>query len=71
MIENYPIVEDTRRVRHQISAKFDHDIRRYIVYLQSEAIRREKNEKYCQPKRNFDTSNRKPTSETRRLIETL
>ena len=42
MIENSPIVEDTRRVRHQISAKFDHDISRYVVYLQNEAIRREK-----------------------------
>ncbi|MDE0635531.1 MAG: hypothetical protein OXI43_06730 [Candidatus Poribacteria bacterium] len=42
MIKNSPIVEDTRRVRRQISAKFDHDTSRYIAYLQSEAIRREK-----------------------------
>lgn len=42
MIKNSPIVEDTRRVRHQISAKFNHDISRYIAYLQSEADRRTK-----------------------------
>ena len=41
MIKNSPIVEDTRRVRRQISAKFDHDINRYITYLQNESIRRE------------------------------
>ncbi|RKU18596.1 hypothetical protein C6501_02435 [Candidatus Poribacteria bacterium] len=42
MIKNSPIVEDTRRIRRQISAKFDHNISRYIAYLQSEAIRRKK-----------------------------
>lgn len=42
MIENSPIVEDTRRVRHEISARFDHDIGRYIAYLQSEQARRAK-----------------------------
>ncbi|MDE0315758.1 MAG: hypothetical protein OXM61_12705 [Candidatus Poribacteria bacterium] len=44
MIKNSPIVEDTRRVRRQISAKFNHDIGRYIAYLQSESVRREKRE---------------------------
>jgi len=42
MIKNSPIVEDTRQVHGQISAKFDHDINRYITYLQKESIRREK-----------------------------
>ena len=42
MIKNSPIVEETRRVRRQISTKFNHDISRYIAYLQSEADRRTK-----------------------------
>lgn len=42
MIKNSPIVEDTRQVRRQISSKFDHDINRYITYLQNESIRRKK-----------------------------
>lgn len=33
MIKNSPIVEDTRQIRREISAKFDHDIGRYIAYL--------------------------------------
>ena len=37
MIKNSPIVEDIRRIRKKISEKFDHDIDRYIAYLQSEA----------------------------------
>ena len=37
MIKNSPIVEDIRRIRKKISEKFDHDIGRYIAYLQSEA----------------------------------
>ena len=41
MIKNSPIVEDTRRVRRMISEKFDHDIERYIAYLQSEAALRQ------------------------------
>ena len=41
MIKDSPIVEDTRRVRRMISEKFDHDIRRYIAYLQSEAASRQ------------------------------
>ena len=40
MIKDSPIVEDTRRVRRMISEKFDHDIGRYIAYLQSEAASR-------------------------------
>ena len=40
MIKDSPIVEDTRRVRRMISEKFDHDIGRYIAYLQSEATSR-------------------------------
>ena len=42
MIKNSPIVEDIRRIRHKISEKFDHDIDRYIAYLQSEQARRAK-----------------------------
>lgn len=41
MIKDSPIVEDTRRVRRIISEKFDHDIGRYIAYLQSEAAARQ------------------------------
>ena len=41
MIKDSPIVEDTRRVRRMISEKFDHDIGRYIAYLQSEAAARQ------------------------------
>lgn len=41
MIKNSPIVEDIRRIRKKISEKFDHDIGRYIAYLQSEAASRQ------------------------------
>ena len=41
MIKDSPIVEDTRRVRRMISEKFDHDIERYIAYLQKEAASRQ------------------------------
>ena len=41
MIKDSPIVEDTRRVRRMISEKFDHDIGRYIAYLQKEAASRQ------------------------------
>lgn len=41
MIKDSPIVEDTRRVRRMISEKFDHDIGRYIAYLQSEVASRQ------------------------------
>ena len=41
MIKDSPIVEDTRRIRKKISEKFDHDIGRYIAYLQSEAASRQ------------------------------
>lgn len=34
MTKDSSIVEDIRRIRHKISAKFDHDIDRYIDYLQ-------------------------------------
>ena len=41
MIKNSPIVEDIRRIRKKISEQFDHDIGRYIAYLQSEAAVRQ------------------------------
>ena len=41
MIKDSPIVEDTRRVHRMLSEKFDHDIGRYIAYLQSEATSRQ------------------------------
>ena len=41
MIKNSPIVEDIRRIRNKISEKFDHDIDRYIAYLQSEEASRQ------------------------------
>ncbi len=39
---NSPIVEETRQVRYLISLKFDHDINRFIEYLQNEEIKRKK-----------------------------
>ena len=41
MIKDSPIVEDIRRIRNKISEKFDHDIDRYIAYLQNEAALRQ------------------------------
>ena len=41
MIKDSPIVEDIQRIRNKISEKFDHDIDRYIAYLQSEAASRQ------------------------------
>lgn len=41
IIKDSPIVEDTRRVRRMISEEFDHDIRRYIDYLQRKAASRQ------------------------------
>ena len=41
MIKDSPIVEDIRRIRNKISEKFDHDIGRYIAYLQKEAASRQ------------------------------
>jgi len=41
MIKDSPIVEDIRRIRNKISEKFDHDIDRYIAYLQSETASRQ------------------------------
>ena len=41
IIKDSPIVEDIRRIRKKISQKFDHDIDRYIAYLQSEAALRQ------------------------------
>ncbi len=41
MIKDSPIVEDIRRIRKKISEEFDHDIGRYIAYLQSEAASRQ------------------------------
>lgn len=41
MIKDSPIVKDIRRIRNKISEKFDHDIDRYIAYLQSETASRQ------------------------------
>ena len=41
MIKDSPIVEDIRRIRKKISEEFDHDVARYIAYLQSEAAARQ------------------------------
>ena len=41
MIKDSPIVKDIQRIRRMISEKFDHDIGRYIAYLQSEAASRQ------------------------------
>ena len=57
MIKNSPIVEDIRRIRNKISKKFDHDIDRYIAYLQSEAASRQAQKAAQQPNNgeNLDT----------------
>lgn len=47
MIEDANIVEDIRRIRHKISAEFEHDIDRYIDYLQmcrARRLRRKENQ---------------------------
>ena len=49
MIKNSPIVEDIRRIRNKISEKFDHDIDRYIAYLQREAASRQAKKAVQQP----------------------
>ena len=59
MIKDSPIVEDIRRIRNKISEKFDHDIDRYIAYLQSEAASR-------QAKKTIQQSN---SSETHATVE--
>ena len=59
MIKDSPIVEDIRRIRNKISEKFDHDIDRYIAYLQSEAASR-------QAKKTIQQSN---SSETHAIVE--
>ena len=35
MIKDPPIVEDIRRIRCALSEQFDHDVEKYIDYLQS------------------------------------
>jgi len=70
MIKDSPIVEDIRRIRNKISEKFDHDIDRYIAYLQSEAASRQakKAAQYSDSSDNLiaDTENREqPSKETR------
>ena len=49
MIKDSPIVEGIRRIRKKISEKFDHDIDRYIAYLQSEAASRQAKKAAQQP----------------------
>ena len=66
MIKNSPIVEDIRRIRNKISEKFDHDIDRYIAYLQSEATSR-RTKKTVQGSNNSEKSRhqcRKPRADT-------
>ncbi len=55
MIKDSPIVEDIRRIRNKISEKFDHDIDRYIAYLQSEAAARQA-KKAAQASNNSESS---------------
>ena len=54
MIKDSPIVEDTRRVRRMISEKFDHNIDRYIAYLQSEKASRQAKKAVQQANRSED-----------------
>lgn len=42
MIEESPIVKNTRRVRHAISEQFDNDPDKYIDYLMSQKTEPEK-----------------------------
>lgn len=37
MVEDSPVVKDIRRIRHAISEQFDHDINKYIDYLQGKS----------------------------------
>lgn len=53
MIEDAPIVKDTREVRNIISQQFEHDIDRYIDYLSAQTTR---------TKRSSNT--RKPTAQS-------
>ncbi len=59
MIKDSPIVEDIRRIRKKISKKFNHDIDRYIAYLQSEAASRQAKK----------TTQRSNSSETHATVE--
>lgn len=61
MIEDAPIVKDTRHVRETISQQFEHDIDRYIDYLSA------------QPPgtaRSSTTRKKRPPSQTRRVSKT-
>lgn len=55
MIKDSAIVEDIRRIRNKISEKFDHDIDRYIAYLQSKAAARQA-KKAAQASNNSESS---------------
>ena len=58
MIKDSPIVEDIRRIRNKISEKFDHDIDRYIAYLQNEAsARQSKKTAQCSDRGENNTAN--------------
>lgn len=37
MIKDSPTVEDIRRIRSALSEQFDHDVDKYIFYLQSKS----------------------------------
>ena len=37
MIKDSPVVEDIRRIRGALSEQFDHDVDKYIAYLQSKS----------------------------------
>lgn len=70
MIKDSPIVEDIRRIRNKISGKFDHDIDRYIAYLQSEVPSRQGNKSVQCPEssknRIADTENYEQTGKENR-----
>ena len=70
MIKDSPIVEDIRRIRKKISEEFDHDIGRYIAYLQSEAAARQaKKAAQCSDSSDnliADTENRERTGKENR-----
>ena len=71
MIKNSPIVEDIRRIRNKISEKFDHDVDRYIAYLQNEAASRQAKKNVQRPdsKENCvaDTENHDRTGKETRM----
>ena len=64
MIKDANIVEDIRRIRHKISAECEHDVDRYIDYLQmcrTRRLRRKENQTCRANKESLHRLQRHPT----------